>query len=194
MRGIVLLIGMALGLVNLVAPIVGFVWTAVLGEWSTFFLALGGVFSGVFLISMLMMPGMLLGGIAASSLEQGRRNVGWGFTVASLLWTLLAVSAWCYLVQIILIGRAGYSEYWAFGLLAYGVSLSPLAKMARADGNNPYTQFTWLGISLATTLHVFYSIVEEAFNPEAFVIIYGAVIAIVMICSLLMAAAERRSY
>lgn len=194
MQGIVLLVGMALGLVNLVVPIAGFVWTGVLGEWSTFFLALGGVFSGVFLISMLMMPGMLLGGIAASSLEQGRRNVGWGFTVASLLWTLLAVSVWCYLVQVILINRAGYGEYWPFGLLAYGVSLAPLAKMARADGNNPYTNVMWLGISLATTVHILYSIVEEQFNFGVFVVIYGTVAVIVMICSLLMAAAERRSY
>ncbi|KXC23066.1 hypothetical protein AW888_09535 [Pseudomonas aeruginosa] len=62
MQGIMFVIGAVLGLVNLVAPIAGFVWTGALGEWSTFFIALGGVFSGVFLISMLMMPGLLLGG------------------------------------------------------------------------------------------------------------------------------------
>lgn len=182
MQGLVTLVAMLLGLITLIAPLVGFVWVGILGEWSIFFASLAAYFGGALAISLLMSPGLLLSSITVDSMEKGNSGTASFVGMLSILWTLLAVTVWCFGVQYYLFGEARYSHYWPFGLLAFGICLAPIARLVRADGNNPHSQITMFAMMLATTISTLYSITQHQFSVQIFYVIYS-IAALVCIAS-----------
>lgn len=191
MQGLVVVAAMLLGLVTLIAPLVGFVWVGALGEWGVFFAGLAAYFGGAFVISLLMSPGLLLAAASVASLEKGNVGTASVTGMLTLMWTLVAVAGWCYGVQYYFFDVASYRQYWPFGLLAFGGCMAPLARLAHADRDNPHSHLTMFSMGIATLVSILYSIVERDFSSQAFYVIYSIAAVVSLAFSAFLVAAER---
>lgn len=87
-------VGLVLGLLNLIGGIVAGVWLMVIGEWNLFLVGIAILFVGAFAASMLLAPGMLLAGASIAAFDKGKAVVGWPLLILSSAWTYAVVIAW----------------------------------------------------------------------------------------------------
>ncbi len=88
------IVGLILGLLNLVGGIVAGIWLLVLGEWNLFLVGIAVVFVGAFAASLLLAPGMLVAGASIAALDKGKTLIGWPLLMLSSAWTYAVVIAW----------------------------------------------------------------------------------------------------
>lgn len=79
---------------NAFGGLIAGIWLAILGEWSAIFLGLAILFAGAIAASLLLLPGLALGGLGAMAMARGSKLVGWLFIVLASPWTYLAIIAW----------------------------------------------------------------------------------------------------
>lgn len=87
-------VGLVLGLLNLIGGIVAGVWLMVIGEWNLFLVGIAILFVGALAASMLLAPGMLLAGASIAAFDKGKAVVGWPLLILSSAWTYAVVIAW----------------------------------------------------------------------------------------------------
>jgi hypothetical protein len=81
-------------LLNLLGGIVSLIWLAFLGQWSTIFLGLLIGFTGAFLVSVLLLPGIGLAGLGSVAFERGNKAIGGLLVLLSAPWTPLVILVW----------------------------------------------------------------------------------------------------
>jgi hypothetical protein len=131
MQAIALALMIPLMLLNVFGGLVGGIWLAVLGRWSALFSGIGFLIAGAFILSILMLPGMLFAAPAAMAAEKGRNVIAAIFGLPAILWTY-AVMVGCCILTFSWIVSKGEGEF-PFLLWGYAVATGPWAFLASKD-------------------------------------------------------------
>jgi hypothetical protein len=131
MKGVFLLLLVPLVILNFLGGVIGGVWLAILGDWSTIFFGIAYMALGAIGLSVLLLPGIAL---AAPLAFMSERNIVGAIIIAlpSLFWTfgVMAVScAWAF-------SRSTSShEGWLMPhfLWAYATAIAPWSYMASKE-------------------------------------------------------------
>lgn len=145
-------IGAALVLLNFLGGIVGGIWLLVIGDWSTFGYGLLYLFAGTFVISLLMLPGLVLTVPMAKLANSGRQSLAFVVGLPSLLWTYAVVTFTCIVIFSWVMGRVEGSPV-PYLLWSYAVATGPWSFMASKEerGHSGYANLTVFASQLGLT-------------------------------------------
>lgn len=135
---------------NIAGGIIGGVWLIILGEWSLFCFGILITISLPWLLTIIMMPGLLLSGIAIYYTE--RKNfLGYIFNYLSQLFTNLFIVATC--VFAFLYCSSYYKSDIGFGIIPYmlwswSMAFGPWQFFASKEIENEYTLVTLLSAQI----------------------------------------------
>lgn len=117
---------------NALGGIVSGVWLAILGHWWAIGVGLLGLLSPFFL-SLVLMPGMLLGVPAMLFQQKGRVSIAVVFAGVSSLYVSAIVGTWGAAVLIAFLTRATSASVIPLLIWSYGVATGPWAFLASKD-------------------------------------------------------------
>lgn len=131
MQGFFLALAIPFMLMNVFGGLVGGIWLAFLGRWSVIFSGIGFMIAGAFIISVLMIPGMIFATPAAMAAERGKNTLAVIFGLPAIIWTYLVMIATCVFVFSWIVSK-GEAEI-PFLLWGYAVVTAPWAFLASKD-------------------------------------------------------------
>lgn len=126
-------------LLNVLGWLVAFVWLAILGEWKEIGIGIAASIGMPFLFPLADLPSMGFLFVCSWLTERGFRVAALPFAFLVSLWTNFLVMAWCSLIFFHYARVSGPDTYIPLLLWGYSVAMSPLAYMAKFDGDNPFT-------------------------------------------------------
>jgi CarD family transcriptional regulator len=129
-------------LLNAFGGLVAAVWLAFEGEWFTIALGVSGIFSGPFLLGLLLLPGMVLAAPAAKALEKGMTITFATFSAFSLLYTFAIFAVWGIVIFAYFMQNLSGSLALPTALWSYAVASGPVAFLASKERDNPYSQLS----------------------------------------------------
>jgi hypothetical protein len=156
-RGVILV---PIQIINIFGGVVSFIWLAVLGDWSP--LLYGIVLSVVatqFLLTLLGLPALGLGLIAAALLDKGWRVSAVPFLFLGKLYTCALMAAWCIVVYAFFLKDSTDQTNLPLLIWSYGVATGPWTYMAawilRSGGSPPaivvvFLQIAYLVVTIIT--------------------------------------------
>jgi hypothetical protein len=127
-----------LGSLNAFGGIVAGIWLAVVGNWGTIGWGTAAIFLSTFGISLALLPGMALAGLAAYFAERGYKLLFYFFALLSSLYTVAVIALWCGTVLYFFASRADSSSVIPLLLWSYGVATGPFAYMASKEGDDAF--------------------------------------------------------
>jgi hypothetical protein len=148
MRALLTIITIPLGILNLCGSLVAGIWLAILGEWQPIGVGLLLLVSSHFMLSLVLMPGLIFAAPAAIAMESGKTILGSLIGGVSVLYTEVIVVGWAYLMLGYFHGLASASSEIPLLLWSYGAAIGPWAFMASKDGDNPHSWFSVFFLSL----------------------------------------------
>lgn len=123
-------------LLNLLGGIVGGLWLAILGEWSAIFLGLAIFFFGAFAASLMLLPGIAVGGIGAIALQKGNSFIGWSFLLLASPWTFVVIVGWEVGIFVLFGNRFTNANMIPMWLWSYGAATGVWSFMASKEDRN----------------------------------------------------------
>lgn len=137
MKSLFLLLMAPLMLLNLLGGLVGGIWLAILGDWSTLFFGIAYMLVGAFALSLLLAPAMLL---AFPMAALGERHVLAAALLGlpAMLWTYAVIAASCAWVfsGITSTPQGSLVPYLLWG---YATATAPWSYMASKEGDDGYS-------------------------------------------------------
>ena len=131
--GLMKVLAIPLGLLNILGGIVSGIWLAILGEWGTLgWGLLAFVVSGIAL-KLVLMPSTLLVIPAVHFGEKGNLFAMYILAFLSYLYVIAVVTVWCVAVLYFFAKRADASSIIPMLIWSYGVATGPWAWMAQKD-------------------------------------------------------------
>ncbi|MGE4506665.1 MAG: hypothetical protein AB7D51_15055 [Desulfovibrionaceae bacterium] len=117
---------------SLAGGVASLAWLAWLGKWFALLTGVCGLISGVFLVSLLLLPGIyLLGAPSLDLLDRGRVMAGYALTLLGLAWIYGVTMVWCIVSLVMFMNMADVD------------SLAPLAIFSFTVGTFPWTLYAW---------------------------------------------------
>lgn len=116
----------------MLAGVIGGIWLLVLGEWQLLFVGIAYMVGGAFLLSIVLLPGMLFAAPAAMAAERGNFLATIFFVVPSVGWTYLVMSFSCVYV-FSTAASAIDGPTLPFIFWGYAVALAPWSFLASKD-------------------------------------------------------------
>ena len=168
-------------LLNFGAGIVGGVWLAFLGEWKLIGIGVLLLFTSHWILSILMMPGIPIAGIAAHFYEK-KNPLGHFFGFLSQLYTNILIVATCVLAFIICSNfyKGGIDfGYIPYLLWSWGMALGPWQFFASKEPDNEFSAITLFSASVFYLLFLL-SIFISPLLGLIIIIIFGVVQLIVL--------------
>jgi hypothetical protein len=127
--GLFLAVCFILGMLVPAGGVVGGVWLAILGEWSSVGVGLVSALAGASVISLGLMPGLAFAAGAGS--ERPRVAVASGLLAG--VWATAAITAWCTLVVTVLLSKADSAAIFPHVILAYSAAAAPIAVLSEKE-------------------------------------------------------------
>ena len=128
------MLAVPLAILNIFGGIVAGIWLAILGDWGSIGYGLLGLVIAHLVLALAMMPGLLLAapGMVLYS-KSGMRWLSYPFLLASSLYNVVLISAWCVFILWFFLNRADESSYIPLVIWAYGAAIGPLSYMASKE-------------------------------------------------------------
>jgi hypothetical protein len=158
-------------LLNTVGGIIGGVWLAILGEWRLIGVGVLLLFTSPWILSILMMPNLLIAGIAVRFIEK-KYILGYVFGFISQLYINILIVATCVFAFTIC---SNYYEghisisYVPYLLWSWGMALGPWQYFASKEPENEFSAITLFSASI----FYFLILVSHFINMTLGVIIVG---------------------
>jgi hypothetical protein len=151
MQALILGLMVPIMLLNFLGGVIGGIWLFITGDWSTFFAGLAYGLLGVFVLSILLMPGLALAYPMTKLAEGGREKLALLAGLPSLVWTYAVLTISCVWVFSWIMSQADDNPV-PYLLWAYSTATAPWVFMAQKDAQagNEYagqtTFFAQLGM------------------------------------------------
>ena len=137
-------------ILNFGGGIVGGIWLAFLGEWKLIGIGIFLLFTSHWILSLLMMPGMLISGIAVHFAEKNKAPLCF-FGFLSQLYTNILIVATCVVAFFICSsfykGSIGVG-YLPYVLWSWGMALGPWQFFASKEPDNEFSAITLFSASI----------------------------------------------
>lgn len=198
------MIGALIGLLSIVAMIVGFigpviagVWLGVLGEWGLIAAGVGYMFSGVLLISLLILPGFVFMAGAGALHERGHTFMAVVTAIPTLLWTYAVALGTCVIVFMYAVDQIPYGENeFPYLLWALCIATAPWSYMAAKEQQSDassYAGITAFYLFIGCAVAAFWYSAEGADGWIDWAVRIGVVLCVGLVMQLLMVIAETLS-
>jgi hypothetical protein len=161
-------IGGLLLLLNALGGIVSGIWLAVIGEWWALGVGLLGLFASHFLVSILLMPGLLIAAPAAALSERGRQGPAMVLAGLSSLYTATLIAAWGVGILYFFASRATPHSVIPLLIWSYGVANGPWSFLASKDqqaGGNEYSAMATFFLQVGYVVAIALILVSRSFAP-----------------------------
>ena len=132
MEAILGVLAIPLGILNLLGGIVSIIWLAFLGEWHLVLFGIAYAFVGTFLISLVLLPGMIFAAPAAMAAERGKPWITLLLGVPSIIWTYFVLFGSCYIFLKIAVQNYE-GQIIPYLLWAYATAIGPWTYMAQKE-------------------------------------------------------------
>jgi hypothetical protein len=147
-------------MLNMLGGVVGGIWLIVLGIWTPIIYSVLILFFGHWVISLLLMPGMLLLLPAAQAADKGWNFVAVVGAFLNALYTGAAMTGWAYWVMKEYSAAGPESAQWPILLLGYGAATGSWAYMASKEHPTQSNAALWvfflsLGYIIAAVARLF---------------------------------------
>jgi hypothetical protein len=195
MKGIFFLILAPLMILNMLGGIIGGIWLAFLGEWSTLIFGIAYMVVGALAISVLLLPAMALA-IPVAALGERSIIAALLLGIPSLIWTFAVMAVSCAWVfgGITATPEGTLIPYFLWG---YATAIAPWSYMASKERDNSYSAasvfFAQVGIiamMVAVWVNPYDTTIWRLLYWMAPVMIVGMVLQLVMVAAI--AFEERR--
>jgi len=137
-------------ILNFGGGIVGGIWLAFLGEWKLIGIGILLLFTSNWFLSILMMPGLLISGIAVQFVGKNKFFL-YLFGFLSQLYTNILIVATCFIAfficSIFYKGSIGVS-YIPYALWSWGMALGPWQFFASKEPDNEFSAITLFSASI----------------------------------------------
>ena len=166
-------------LLNAFGGVVAAIWLAFEGEWFAIAVGVSGIFSGPFLLGLLLPPGMVFAVPAAKALERGMTITFATFSVFSLVYTFVIFAVWGFFIFAFFMQSLSGSLTLPAALWSYAVASGPVAFLASKERDNPHSQLsaTIFCLICAIAVIVVQGVdVRHEWTPVASVFLGGAII------------------
>jgi hypothetical protein len=122
---------------NLLGGLVGGVWLAILGDWSTLFFGIAYMVVGAFALSLLLAPAMLLA-LPMAALGERRAFAAALIGLPAMIWTYAVIAVSCAWVfrGITMTPQGSLIPYLLWG---YAAATAPWSYMASKEGNDGHS-------------------------------------------------------
>jgi hypothetical protein len=144
-------------MLNFGGGIIGGIWLAFLGEWKLIIIGVVLLFASHWLLAILMMPGLLISGVALTFGEKNKFLL-YLFGFLSQLYTNILIVATCVFAFLICSsfykGAVGIS-YIPYLLWSWGMALGPWQFFASNEPQNEFTAVTLFCVSIFYFLFLF---------------------------------------
>lgn len=168
-------------ILNFTGGIVGGIWLAILGEWKLIGIGVLLVFTSHWVLSILLMPGLLIVGIAQYFHER-RSSLVLLFGFISQLYANILIVGTCvfafFICSRFYTGDIGFS-YIPYLLWSWGMALGPWQFFASKEPDNEFTAITLFSASVFYFLFLT-SIFISPFLGLIIIVIFGVVQLIVL--------------
>lgn len=132
--------------INTFGGIIAGIWLAIAGDWWAIGYGLMGLFAAHWVISLLLVPGLIVGAAGARLAERGRWGSARIVLALSSLYTTALMFAWCLSTTLAFLRHAREAPIFPMFLWAYGVATSPWMFLAAKDqegsGGNEFSLFS----------------------------------------------------
>ena len=163
-------IGALLLPLNALGGIVSGIWLAVIGEWWALGVGLVGLFVSHFLVSILLMPGLLFAAPAAALSERGKHGTAMVLAGFSILYTAGLIAVWGIGVLYFFASRATAHSVIPLLIWSYGVASGPWSFLASKDqqaGGNEYSAMSTFFLQLGYVIAIAVVLVSRSLAPAA---------------------------
>lgn len=126
-------------LMNLFGGIVSGIWLAFLGEWKALGIGVAVLFTGNFIVSMLLLPAMIFVWPGGKLMEKGHHWLGFGVSSIGMLYNSALIISWCFIAFMVFASMSGEHTLWPMLLWSYGIATgtwSYLAMKQPKDGSD----------------------------------------------------------
>ncbi|HUS71420.1 MAG TPA: hypothetical protein VMY06_00025 [Sedimentisphaerales bacterium] len=141
-------------ILNIFGGIVSGIWLAILGEWVEIIRGIGFIVVSGFLISFVLMPGLLFAGPAVIAMERGKKILGVFLGFLGVLYTYALMTIWCIWIMWLFVSSATESSIIPLLLWSYGVALAPWMWLAQKDQQGGGNEFSMLATFLAQISYI----------------------------------------
>ena len=148
MHPILRIVGVAfriLGAINTFGGVVAGVWLVISSDWPALGFGIVGIFASHLLISLLLVPSLMLGGVAVKSLAKGDRPGTRTALLGSTLYVAVLQGAWCLSITSFFLNNPHKSPLLPMLLWTYGVSTVPWVFLAKKDQEAGGNEFSAVG-------------------------------------------------
>lgn len=159
------LVSVPLILLNLLGGIVSGVWLAIIGEWGAIGYGLLLSFFAIYLLSIVLMLGMIFGLPGIYFQDRGYNILSYFFILLSMLYTACLMTVWCSFIFHVFMKEATTGTFFPLLIWSYGVATGPWTFLASKDnqsGGNIYSTiaafFAQIGYVIAMLLVAFFTI------------------------------------
>jgi hypothetical protein len=118
-------------ILNWTAGIVGGIWLTVIGDWGTVGYGVLIILFGMFALTFLVSPGLLIA-LLGVKLHERHRLLSYPFYFGAGLYNFTVMTAWCVLIFAFFISRPHVAS-WPYILWAYALATSAWAAMAEGE-------------------------------------------------------------
>ncbi len=126
-------IGVLLLVLNALGGIVSGIWLGVIGEWWALGVGLVGLFVSPFLVTILLIPGLLFAAPGSALFERGRQGPAMVLAGISSLYTAALIAAWGIGILHLFASRATAHSIIPLLIWSYGVASGPWSFLASKD-------------------------------------------------------------
>lgn len=133
--GVLALLTIPIGIINLLGGIVSGIWLLFLGEWKALGLGIFSLFFAPLFLGFCLGPGLLFSLPAARVMEKGKIALGIMLGAPAAFYTVGVMVAWCYGVFQLFDNMANDSSRIPMLLWSYGVATGPWGYMASKESD-----------------------------------------------------------
>jgi len=133
MQALITVLMLPLLILNMLGGIASGIWLAILGEWWAIGYGLLAFFASAFVLSFVLLPGVVFAGPAAMLAERGRNILALPFVFLGGLYVYAVVTAWCVLVFYFFMRHANADNHLPLLIWSYGVATGPWSFLASKE-------------------------------------------------------------
>ena len=119
---------------NLLGGIVAGIWLIIIGEWGLVIWAVLFTILSTWIVSLLLMPGLLLALPLTWAIEKRKYFLLYIFGPLNIVWTYVVMTAWCVISFMYVLNNYESGSIWPYLLLGYTVATGPWTYMASKEG------------------------------------------------------------
>ena len=136
-------------ILNIFGGIISGIWLAILGEWGEIIRGIGFIVVSGFVISFVLMPGLLFAGPAVIAMERGKKILGAFLGFLGVLYTYALMT-----IMWLFVSSATESSIIPLLIWSYGVALAPWMWLAQKDQQGGGNEFSILATFFAQISYI----------------------------------------